>query len=1341
MKKTLQKSSLFLIGILISFCALADKIACSISFQTIPTGAYGKGSSIAVLFTPAGAYAVNNTTFNLYLSDPDGNFNSTAANTPIGSAQTHYITFINGLIPANAAVSNTYKLKITAIETSSGQIQATNTSIFSISIQNTNGTNGDVTNKRFTTPIDLNPTINYTINNSISLFGRCIATSDDVYVSNNTASTVTLSVKNEYDTTSITAYNNDPFATQNQNVTITANQQRLKLNGIPQKVHYRFFQTITDASQSNTISTKAYFFMNNNLSAPFSALLSVVCYETGSPGIFTFKTDIDPDKDGSVYFNYPGNIYTAKWDDSSPNYVTTIQDIIDKSGLLTHAYSQSSCGKTITASNGTFFNSFGPSMTVSAPSNCSQTQEALTPIQIFPKPKISFTGPPKGCLGTSLTFTNTSIISPQGSKLQAGCSTPDMSYFWFVDDIQVATSKDFTTSFLTVGNHKIQLVAGANGTSLSCSAAPFETQICIESAPPADAARFALIHVDNIRNLDTTICPSNNPFLVVNKSSTLTTGTYCSNLNYNWKLIGPAGFSEINSTVNSNSPNFTVPSLTIKGDYTLTLTVSNPCGTSNAFIRKITVLERPAFTTEPTDQTVCEGQQVVFSGAATGSNLIYKWQVSTNGGSTFTDLVNGGIYSGVTTNTLTINPTSVSMNGYRYKLVIVGSCTPDKEKIVLLTVNPRPTSVISGTATVCANTPTTISIALTGTAPWIFTYSDGSTTSAPITANASPYTFSVSLSTSKTYTVESLTDAKCASVAGDRTGSAIITVNPLPSISGVLSTCVGSTTQLAGTATANSTNPWSSASTNIATINNAGLVTGIAGGTSVITYRNSNNCITTATVTIFDLPTVTIPTTTQDLCRNSISPSPVAISPPTTTNGTGTSLSYQWFSNNTNSNTNGSAISGATSRSYTPSTANTGETYYYLRVTNNNACSATSNVSGIIKVYSAPSISASPVSANYCKDASATALSITDNNGGYGTLSYQWYSNTTNNNTTGSLIAGATNATYTPPTNVVGTRFYYVVINNGGPTATCNTATSSTATINVYAAPVVTAQPATTTSYCKDATVTALSVTGNNGGIGTPTYQWFSNTSNSNTGGTLIAGETNSSYTPSSATTGTFYFYVEIRNGATGGAASCNTTASNPATIIIHPLPVTTSTFGAEDLCVGGSATPMVASATTATGTITGYQWYSNSTASNTTGTAISGATNASFTPPTTSTGTTYYFCEITNIWGCKTRTAVSGAIRVFAAPIISAQTNGANYCQNATPTALSVTATNGGLGNVTYQWFRNANNANTGGTSISGATNSTYTPPTSTPGTTYYYVEVSNGGTSGCNKTASNAV
>jgi Concanavalin A-like lectin/glucanases superfamily len=66
-----------------------------------------------------------------------------------------------------------------------------------------------------------------------------------------------------------------------------------------------------------------------------------------------------------------------------------------------------------------------------------------------------------------------------------------------------------------------------------------------------------------------------------------------------------------------------------------------------------------------------------------------------------------------------------------------------------------------------------------------------------------------------------------------------------------------------------------------------------------------------------------------------------------------------------------------------------------------------------------------------------------------------------------------------------------------------------------------------------------------------------------------------------------------------------------------------------------------------------------------------------------------------------------------------------ANYFQNAPATALSITATGAGL---TYQWYSNASNNNTSGTSVGssngGQTNS-YTPSTTSVGTTYYYCVV----------------
>ena len=79
-----------------------------------------------------------------------------------------------------------------------------------------------------------------------------------------------------------------------------------------------------------------------------------------------------------------------------------------------------------------------------------------------------------------------------------------------------------------------------------------------------------------------------------------------------------------------------------------------------------------------------------------------------------------------------------------------------------------------------------------------------------------------------------------------------------------------------------------------------------------------------------------------------------------------------------------------------------------------------------------PNISVHPNSAEatYNRGDAATALSVTASVGDGGTLSYQWYSNTTTTNSGGTLISGATSADYTPPTAVAGTLYYYCVVTN-----------------------------------------------------------------------------------------------------------------------------------------------------------------------------------------------------------------------------------------------------------------------------------------------------------------------
>jgi hypothetical protein len=77
--------------------------------------------------------------------------------------------------------------------------------------------------------------------------------------------------------------------------------------------------------------------------------------------------------------------------------------------------------------------------------------------------------------------------------------------------------------------------------------------------------------------------------------------------------------------------------------------------------------------------------------------------------------------------------------------------------------------------------------------------------------------------------------------------------------------------------------------------------------------------------------------------------------------------------------------------------------------------------------------------------------------------------------------------------------------------------------------------------------------------------------------------------------------------------------------------------------------------------------------------------------------------------------------------PSITAQPADATYVQGDTPTPLSVTASVGDGGALSYEWYSNTIDSNSGGTAISGATSSYYTPSTAAVGTTYYYVVVTN--------------
>jgi len=100
--------------------------------------------------------------------------------------------------------------------------------------------------------------------------------------------------------------------------------------------------------------------------------------------------------------------------------------------------------------------------------------------------------------------------------------------------------------------------------------------------------------------------------------------------------------------------------------------------------------------------------------------------------------------------------------------------------------------------------------------------------------------------------------------------------------------------------------------------------------------------------------------------------------------------------------------------------------------------------------------------------------------------------------------------------------------------------------------PSITSQPAGAT-YTQGDSAAPLSMTASVADGGILSYQWYSNTSDSTTGGTPV-GTNSSTYTPSTATAGTAYYYCMVtntNNSVSGGKTAAAT--SNIAAIVVNP--------------------------------------------------------------------------------------------------------------------------------------------------------------------------------------------
>ncbi|NTW32183.1 MAG: hypothetical protein HGB12_06100 [Bacteroidetes bacterium] len=201
-----------------------------------------------------------------------------------------------------------------------------------------------------------------------------------------------------------------------------------------------------------------------------------------------------------------------------------------------------------------------------------------------------------------------------------------------------------------------------------------------------------------------TVCPGQNAVLysvpVIGRATSYT---------WSYSASGATIVGSSNAVIIYFSETATSGNLTVMG--------TNPCGNgtvSNNHAIAVNSIS-PDIIVQPVSAASCPGSEVVsFTVTATGG-LSYQWQEYT---SSWNNVANAGVYSNVTTATLTITNPPAGMDGYKYRCIVSGTCTNNtSDGLATLRVNPEPYTVGGvTTTTTCDGTHTVVSFTCSGSA-------------------------------------------------------------------------------------------------------------------------------------------------------------------------------------------------------------------------------------------------------------------------------------------------------------------------------------------------------------------------------------------------------------------------------------------------------------------------------------------------------------------------------------------------------------------------------------------------------------------------------------------------
>ena len=808
---------------------------------------------------------------------------------------------------------------------------------------------------------------------------------------------------------------------------------------------------------------------------------------------------------------------------------------------------------------------FGASQGSSASASDQTPSTALPPAPTFTAQPTAVTA----CAGANATFT----VTANGYQ---------PTYNWQVSTNGGATWSSLSPAVTTASLTLTAVTAGMNGNLYRC--------VVSGGCPTTSVNSNTALLTVNTANISITTQPANTSTCTGTTAnfSITTTGTNT----YNWQVSTDGGatwnnVSPVNTTTSLSIPNVTLAMNNYQ--YRCQVTGGCPSTTINSNAATLTVTTGGlSITSNPSNNTVCPGESAIFSVVATGATS-YNWQVSTNGGTTWSDLS-----PAVTTATLTLTGVTAGMNNNQYHCVVngPGACTAAglTSTAATLTVNaPVTITTQPANASVCLGGDATFTIVTSGagaTYNWQVSTDGGATWN-----DVSPAVATATLTITGVTAGMNNNQYRCQVGGSCNTGltnsnAATLTTNTPASISSQPASteaCVGGNASFSVTASGTGvTYNWQVSTDGGATWNNVSpavttttlTLTGVTAAMNNNQYRcqvsiscnpvavNSN----AATLTVNSSPAITTQPANAAVCEGSNAQFCVTAS--------GAGLTYQWqVSIGGCAGPTWDNIAGAISDCLTVNAVTASMNNYGYRCVVSGTCTpaVTTNCASLT-VNTAAAITTQPADVSGCTGGNAS-FSVTATGAG---LTYNWQVSTDGGATWNNLSPAVTTATLTL-TNVT------AAMNNNqyrcqvGGTCSAGLTNSNAATLTLATSVSFTTQPV-------DAGVCAgVDVTFTADAIGTGLgYNWQVSTDGGATWNNVSPANTTNSISivaPTTAMSG--YQYRCVASG------TCNTVNSNTATLTVNTSVTLTSDPVDVQGCVGNTAVFTV----TASGTNIAYQW------------------------------------------------------------------------------------------------------------------------------------------------------